>query len=379
MISADDFIIPAHKLGYDFYTGVPCSFLTPFINRAISSQQIDYVGAASEGEAIAIAAGAWLAGRKTVVMCQNSGLGNCVNPITSLNYPFRIPTLLITTWRGQPGVKDEPQHELMGQISQSLMELMRIRCMAFPRTPEKIVELLDAAELIIEENKLPFGLIMKKGSVKAEKLDQLIPNVKEVGLYKDLQAGFIKTNRYKTLEKVIEITSDETAIIATTGKCGRELFTIADRPQHMYQVGSMGGASGMGLGVALNTDKSVVILDGDGAALMKMGSLATIGANSPKNLIHVILDNGVHDSTGGQATVSPHVNFAQVALACGYRFAATTDSLMGFTDAFSEARKNKGPTLIHAKINPGSIEGLGRPTLKPEDVARRFKAFITKT
>ncbi len=379
MISADDFIIPAHKLGYDFYTGVPCSFLTPFINRAISSQQIDYVGAASEGEAIAIAAGAWLAGRKTVVMCQNSGLGNCVNPITSLNYPFRIPTLLITTWRGQPGVKDEPQHELMGQISQSLMELMRIRCMAFPRTPEKIVELLDAAELIIEENKLPFGLIMKKGSVKAEKLDQLIPNVKEVGLYKDLQAGFIKTNRYKTLEKVIEITSDETAIIATTGKCGRELFTIADRPQHMYQVGSMGGASGMGLGVALNTDKSVVILDGDGAALMKMGSLATIGANSPKNLIHVILDNGVHDSTGGQATVSPHVNFAQVALACGYRFAATTDSLMGFTDAFSEARKNKGPALIHAKISPGSIEGLGRPTLKPEDVARRFKAFITKT
>ncbi len=379
MISADDFIIPAHKLGYDFYTGVPCSFLTPFINRAISSQQIDYVGAASEGEAIAIAAGAWLAGRKTVVMCQNSGLGNCVNPITSLNYPFRIPTLLITTWRGQPGVKDEPQHELMGKISQSLMELMRIRCMAFPRTPEKIVELLDAAELIIEENKLPFGLIMKKGSVKAEKLDQLIPNVKEVGLYKDLQAGFIKTNRYKTLEKVIEITSDETAIIATTGKCGRELFTIADRPQHMYQVGSMGGASGMGLGVALNTDKSVVILDGDGAALMKMGSLATIGANSPKNLFHVILDNGVHDSTGGQATVSPHVNFAQVALACGYRFAATTDSLMGFTDAFSEARKNKGPTLIHAKINPGSIEGLGRPTLKPEDVARRFKAFITKT
>ncbi|HIF59769.1 MAG TPA: phosphonopyruvate decarboxylase [Rhodospirillales bacterium] len=379
MISADDFIIPAHKLGYDFYTGVPCSFLTPFINRAISSQQIDYVGAASEGEAIAIAAGAWLAGRKTVVMCQNSGLGNCVNPITSLNYPFRIPTLLITTWRGQPGVKDEPQHELMGQISQSLMELMRIRCMAFPRTPEKIVELLDAAELIIEENKLPFGLIMKKGSVKAEKLDQLIPNVKEVGLYKDLQAGFIKTNRYKTLEKVIEITSDETAIIATTGKCGRELFTIADRPQHMYQVGSMGGASGMGLGVALNTDKSVVILDGDGAALMKMGSLATIGANSPKNLIHVILDNGVHDSTGGQATVSPHVNFSQVALACGYRFAATTDSLMGFTDAFSEARKNKGPALIHAKISPGSIEGLGRPTLKPEDVARRFKAFITKT
>ena len=378
MISADEFLIPAQKLGYDFYTGVPCSFLTPFINRAISSEKIDYVGAASEGEAIAIAAGAWLAGRKTVVMCQNSGLGNCVNPITSLNYPFRIPTLLITTWRGQPGVEDEPQHRLMGQITQSVMELMRIRCMTFPRTPEEIIEILNAAELTIKQDSLPFGLIMKKGSVKLENLDQLISKVKPTGIYKNLQTGSIETNRYKTLEKVIELSSDKTAIIATTGKCGRELFTIADRPQHIYQVGSMGGASGMGLGLALNTDKSVVVLDGDGAALMKMGTLATIGANSPKNLIHVILDNGVHDSTGGQATVSPHINFAQVAIACGYRFANTTDSLKGFSEAFSEAIGNNGPTLIHAKINSGSIEGLGRPTLKPEDVARRFQAFVAQ-
>ena len=378
MISADEFLIPAQKLGYDFYTGVPCSFLTPFINRAISSEKIDYVGAASEGEAIAIAAGAWLAGRKTVVMCQNSGLGNCVNPITSLNYPFRIPTLLITTWRGQPGVEDEPQHKLMGQITQSVMELMRIRCMTFPRTPEEIIEILNAAELTIKQDSLPFGLIMKKGSVKLENLDQLISKVKPTGIYKNLQTGSIETNRYKTLEKVIELSSDKTAIIATTGKCGRELFTIADRPQHIYQVGSMGGASGMGLGLALNTDKSVVVLDGDGAALMKMGTLATIGANSPKNLIHVILDNGVHDSTGGQATVSPHINFAQVAIACGYRFANTTDSLKGFSEAFSEAIENNGPTLIHAKINSGSIEGLGRPTLKPEDVARRFQAFVAQ-
>ncbi len=378
MISADEFLIPAQKLGYDFYTGVPCSFLTPFINRAISSEKIDYVGAASEGEAIAIAAGAWLAGRKTVVMCQNSGLGNCVNPITSLNYPFRIPTLLITTWRGQPGVEDEPQHELMGQITQSVLELMRIRCTTFPRTPEEIIEILNAAELTIKQDSLPFSLIMKKGSVKSENLDQLISKVKPTGIYKNLQTGSIETNRYKTLEKVIELSSDKTAIIATTGKCGRELFTIADRPQHIYQVGSMGGASGMGLGLALNTDKSVVVLDGDGAALMKMGTLATIGANSPKNLIHVILDNGVHDSTGGQATVSPHINFAQVAIACGYRFANTTDSLKGFSEAFSKAIGNNGPTLIHAKINSGSIEGLGRPTLKPEDVARRFQAFIAQ-
>jgi phosphonopyruvate decarboxylase len=377
MISADDFILPAHERGYDFYTGVPCSFLTPFINRAISSEKTDYVGAASEGEAVAIAAGAWLAGRKTVVMCQNSGLGNCVNPITSLNYPFRIPTLLITTWRGQPGVTDEPQHELMSQITQSLMELMRVRCRTFPRLPEEIADLLNAAEKVIDETGLPFGFIMEKGSVGPEELDQTPANAKPRGTYQDMQAGSIEANRFQTLEKVVEITSDDTAIIATTGKCGRELFTISDRPQHIYQVGSMGGASGMGLGVALNTEKPVVVLDGDGAALMKMGSLGTIGANAPQNLTHVILDNGVHDSTGGQATVSPHVDFAQVALACGYRFAATTDGLSGFGEALTTAKENAGPSLIHAKINTGSIDNLGRPTVKPEDVARRFQKFVT--
>jgi len=376
MISADDFILPAHKRGYDFYTGVPCSFLTPFINRAISSKKTDYVGATSEGEAVAIAAGAWLAGRKTVVMCQNSGLGNCVNPITSLNYPFRIPTLLITTWRGQPGINDEPQHELMSQITQSLMEIMRVRCMTFPRTLEEINSILDSAEKIIEESSLPFGLIMEKGLVRPETLDQMPVNVKLHGIYENLQIGSIEATRFQTIEKVIENVSDDTAIIATTGKCGRELFTIGDRPQHIYQVGSMGCASGMGLGVALNTNKPVIVLDGDGAALMKMGSLGTVGAMSPKNLIHIILDNGVHDSTGGQATVSPHVNFAQVALACGYRYAVTTDNLVGFSEALSTVTTITGPTLIHAKIKLGSSKNLGRPTIGPENVALRFKKFI---
>lgn len=376
MISADDFMLPANALGYNFYTGVPCSFLTPFINRAISSKKIDYIGAASEGEAVAIAAGAWLAGRKTVVMCQNSGLGNCVNPITSLNHPFQIPTLLITTWRGQPGVKDEPQHLLMGQISQPLLELMRVNCLPFPVSPQEIAKTLRIAESAITENNLPFGLIMKKDTIKLETLDQPTPEIREAGLFKDFQTGFINSNRYEMLEKVIEISPNNAAIIATTGKCGRELFTIADRPQHIYQVGSMGGASAMGLGVALNTNKLVIVLDGDGSALMKMGNLATIGANAPKNLIHIILDNGVHDSTGGQATVSPHINFAKIALSCGYRFAWASDSLSSFAKAYIEALKKSGPSLIHTKICPGSIKNLGRPELSPATVARRFKTFI---
>src|SRR5260221_9131145 len=126
MIGADDFLGPARERGFDFFTGVPCSFLTPLINRVIGDERLDYVGAASEGEAVAIASGAWLAGRQTVVICQNSGLGNAVNPLTSLNVPFRIPTLLVVTWRGQPGLKDEPQHVPMGQITGALPHVIPV-------------------------------------------------------------------------------------------------------------------------------------------------------------------------------------------------------------------------------------------------------------
>src|SRR6478672_371232 len=133
MIDANAFINAAAVRGFDFYSGVPCSFLTPLINRVASNRHITYVGATSEGEAIAIAAGAWLGGRRTVVMCQNSGLGNAVNPLTSLNWPFRIPTLLITTWRGQPGIGDEPQHQVMGQITHKLLSLINVEYEAFPK------------------------------------------------------------------------------------------------------------------------------------------------------------------------------------------------------------------------------------------------------
>ena len=178
------------------------------------------------------------------------------------------------------------------------------------------------------------------------------------------------------LERFLAIVPDAAGVVATTGKCGRELFTLADRPQHLYQVGSMGGASAMGLGVALHTPRPVVVLDGDGAALMKLGNLATIGSRAPANLVHVVLDNGVHDSTGGQATVSANVDFAAVALACGYASGASCDSLRGFEQALAATRDHPGPHLIHARIAPGSMAKLGRPTIKPPEVARRFRRFL---
>ncbi|MEQ8711074.1 MAG: phosphonopyruvate decarboxylase [Rhodospirillales bacterium] len=380
MIEADDFLDPARKAGIDFFTGVPCSFLTPVINRVISRPDLAYVGAASEGEAVGIAAGAWLAGRRTAVMCQNSGLGNAVNPLTSLNHPFDIPTLFITTWRGEPGLGDEPQHELMGQITSRLFQTMQIASRSFPKTAEATGPAIADAIASMDRFNRPFAFIMAKGTVADNDLDQL-PMARRANCERaDLSDGGDSPTRAGALERLLGIVPDNAAIIATTGKCGRELFTLADRPQHLYMVGAMGCASGVGLGTSLNTERPVIVLDGDGAALMKLGSLATIGAYGRSNLIHVVLDNGVHDSTGGQATVSPVVDFAIAAQACNYGLSLTTDSAASFEAAMKQALSrlaNPGPTLIHLRIRPGSLNPLGRPTVKPRDVARRFRDFVT--
>ncbi|HXP96295.1 MAG TPA: phosphonopyruvate decarboxylase [Telmatospirillum sp.] len=376
MITANQFIHEAGRQGFDFYTGVPCSFLTPLINGVINDRALTYVGATSEGEAVAIAAGAWLAGRQTVVMCQNSGLGNAVNPLTSLNAPFRIPTLFVTTWRGQPGLPDEPQHVVMGTITQDLLTLIGIEQAPFPVNADRVAPTLTTAVERLRARDLPYALVMQKGSVQDEELLPLpTPSVHRGVRIDDPNTGPLPS-RLMVLETFLEVADDTMAVIATTGKCGRELFTLADRPQHLYQVGSMGGASAMGLGVALNSRKTTIVLDGDGALLMKMGNLATIGAYAPSNLVHIVLDNGVHDSTGGQTTVSASVDFAAVALACGYRYAARCQTVGGFRNALQEALSHAKPALIHVRITPGSLTKLGRPTIGPADVARRFKAFL---
>lgn len=375
-LTAAQFLRAAADAGFNFYTGVPCSYLTPLINGVLSSPATRYVGATSEGEAVAIAAGAWLAGRTPVAMCQNSGLGNMVNPLTSLNAPFRIPTLIVTTWRGRPGEPDEPQHDVMGEITHDLLRLMRVPVCDLTNDPAAIGGQLAEAAQAMAASGLPVGLVMAKGTVADTPLDQSPRALPAAGERLDFRADGERPARAAVLERFLALTDDRTAVIATTGKCGRELFTLSDRSQHLYQVGSMGGASGMALGVALNTDKRVVVLDGDGAALMKMGTLATIGAEAPANLVHVLLDNGVHDSTGGQATVSASVDFAAVALACGYRLAASCDNLDGFERAWRAAEASGGPAMIHIRIAPGSMATLGRPTVKPVNVARRFKAFL---
>lgn len=383
MIEAQDFIGPALELGYSFWAGVPCSFLTPFINYVIQSPELIYTGAASEGEAVAIAAGAHLAGRKSVVICQNSGLGNTVNPLTSLNYPFRIPSLLITTHRGAPGIHDEPQHELMGRITGSLLELMEIAWEPFPCEPGGIRPALERLEKSVAERSRPYAFVMAKGTVakyplKSKTADAFSHHAEPQGSFKRTpQQRFPRYEAIRVIREAANLAED--AIVATTGKTGRELFAFGHRPNHLYMVGSMGCASAVGLGICLaGSNKNVVVLDGDGALLMKMGTLGTIGHYQPNRFVHIVLDNEAHESTGAQATSSPTMDFCSIAMGSGYRNAWRVDGEQELAAAFRDAKQQPGPNMIHAKVGIATQEDLGRPSLTPEAVKLQFMQWLAE-
>lgn len=385
MIQAEDFVeTAARQFGYRWYAGVPCSFLTPFINYTIGDPQLTYVSSANEGDALAAAAGAALGGRRAVVMMQNSGLGNAVSPLTSLTYVFRLPVLLIVTLRGDPGLHDEPQHELMGQITGALLDTMEVPWEYFPTESSKVGEVLRRAENFMVREQRPYALIMRKGSVAPYPLPAR--EIVEWG-HAPAHPGerFTRTSedrlsRTDVLRRIIELTpADNTVVIATTGYTGRELFALADRPNQLYMVGSMGCASSFGLGLAMTRpDLRVVVIDGDGAALMRMGNFATLGAYGGNNLIHVLLDNEAHDSTGGQATVSANLSFAQIASACGYPLALAGDDL-SLLDTLLADNDAPGPRFGHLKIRTGAPQDLPRPTLTPRQVRQRLMAHIGST
>ena len=377
MIEAGDFLSAAKRQGIDFFTGVPCSFLTPLMNAVISDREARYVGATSEGEAVAIAAGAWCAGRETVVMFQNSGLGNAVNPLTSLNHPFAIPTLVIATWRGEPGVKDEPQHELMGQITSQLLALAGVHGEPFPLAAADIEPVLSRAIAHMRATGQPVGLVQPKGAIAPRPLDEARVEPGTARCAGRLRrrgepaaphgrAGAAARQAARKRRPCRHHRPYRARALHPSGPCGPSLL----RRLH-------GGASAIGLGAALNCECEIAVLDGDGAALMKLGNMATIGAEAPARYTHVLLDNGRHLSTGGQATVSAHVDFASVAAACGYRFAARASGLAEAGAALDAALAVPGPRFVHVKVAAEEVAGLGRPTVAPRDVARRFRAHLT--
>ena len=381
MIQAEEFVEVARNFGFSWYTGVPCSFLTPFINYVINDQKLTYISSANEGDAVATAAGAVICGKKAIAMMQNSGLGNAVNPLTSLTYSFRIPLLLICTLRGDRNLKDEPQHELMGQITEQLLENMSIPWEYFPTEMTEIEPALQRATRYMDQENRPYGLIMRKGTVAPHALKQTSIPQRDSKL--NLNQNFFTGNadklvsRHQAIKKILEYTDPENSVvIATTGYTGRELFASASQPNHLYMVGSMGCASSLGLGIALaRSDLRVVIIDGDGAALMRMGNFATIGTYAASNLIHILLDNEVHDSTGAQATVAGNISFAKIAEACGYGITIAGDELSLLEVLFNSNSQDK-PKFAHLKIRSGTLNNLPRPNLSPEAVLQRLMTHI---
>jgi len=375
MIQATDFIAAAQVRGFGLYTGVPCSYLTPFINHAIGSAELRYVGAANEGDAVAIAAGSAIGSLPAVAMFQNSGLGNAVSPLTSLTHTFRIPVLLIVTWRGQPGgAGDEPQHALMGAITPGILEQMQIPWALFPSEAGAIGPALDLALAHFAKESRPFALIMQKGSVAEAVLARGPAPAAPAAATSVVRPQASHTRR--GMLAAIQAASDERDIlIATTGYTGRELFALGDRPNQLYMVGSMGCAISLALGLAIaRPAHRVIAIDGDGAALMRLGAMTTAGFEKPPNLLHVLLDNGLHESTGGQATVSPGVDFCALAAAAGYPGVAATADPAALGSMI--AKRDAGLAFIHAPILPGVSAGLPRPTMTPEAVAARLRAGL---
>lgn len=379
MINAESFVEAARECGFRRYTGVPCSYLTPFINYVINNDRLNYVSSANEGDALATAAGAAVGGERSVVMMQNSGLGNAVNPLTSLTYIFRIPVLVVVSHRGAPGLRDEPQHQLMGGITGTLFEAIQTPWEDFPVTEAEISPALRRAMDYLQGEQRPYGFIMKKDTVSPHALARTSIPARS-GESVNLAAGAAVdrlASRTDALTRIIANTPEQdTVIIATTGYTGRELFALNDRCNQLYMVGSMGCASSLGLGLSLaRPDLRVVIIDGDGAALMRMGNFATIGSYGCANLIHILLDNEVHDSTGAQATVAGNVAFAGIAAACGYGLTVSGNDPAIIDQVFSHGPV-AGPRFAHLKIRPGTIDKLPRPDTAPDDVVRRLMKHI---
>lgn len=379
MIRAASFFQQARAFGFRFFSGVPCSYLKPMINYSIDAPDLEYVGAANEGDAVAIVTGAALGGKPGVVMFQNSGFGNAVNPLTSLNGIFRIPALIIVTWRGEPsGRPDEPQHELMGKITPELFDVLRIPWEFFPHEEDGIEPALAGACHHMARTGLPYGLIMRDGAVAHQPL-RSSPRSRPVQATPLPSTPWPerRPTRSDVLRAVQQHARPSDAIVATTGYMGRALYALADRPNQLYMVGSMGCASSLGLGLALaQPHRRIIVLDGDGAALMRLGALATLGCERPPNLLHLLIDNEMHESTGGQATTTGSVDLAAVAHACGYPCVRRASTPEDVASAMNDAA---ALTFLHIKVRGEEVDKLPRPTLAPWQASERFRVWLHET
>ncbi len=359
--------------GINFFTGVPDSTFKHWIDflAANHNKGLTNITACNECEAVAIASGYHMGSSKFgVVYTQNSGLGKTINPITSLVDPevYSIPLLLMIGWRGEPGIKDEPQHKKMGRIMLPLLDVLEIPYAELPDNLNGASKIIMKAKKYILEKNAPYAIIVKKG-VLEKYTEKIITQTNS------------KLTREETINLIMDNIDKSDAIISTTGKTSRELFELRisklESPRDFYTVGSMGCSASIALGLALQKpSKEFFILDGDGAVIMQMGTLATIGHYKPKNLHHIIIDNGSYESTGGQPTVSNSLNFAAIAMACGYKSSKEVTSKSQLLETIKEIKNLEGPNLLLVKVKKGTKKNLRRPTKSPIENKEEFMKFI---
>jgi len=361
---------------FDFFTGVPDSQLKPLCDWLIYEYGIgdNHIIAPNEGNAVALAAGYHLAtGKVPLVYLQNSGEGNIINPVSSLmnDKVYGIPCVFVIGWRGEPGVCDEPQHTYQGEVTLKLLEDMDIATFIISKETkeEELNAQLDAWQILLENGK-QVAFIVRKGALEFDKKIDYSNNY--------------TMSREDIIKHIVDV-SEEDIIVCTTGKASRELFEIREeRGQgHGFDfltVGSMGHSSSIALGIALSEPhKKIWCIDGDGAMLMHMGAMALIGANNPQNFVHIVINNGAHETVGGMPTVAEKIDIIKIAEGCGYKNAVSVSNFENLSSQLQKAKAREELTLIEVKCSLGARSDLGRPTTTAKENKENFMKFLKET
>lgn len=358
--------------GVNFFAGVPDSLLKYFSAYIMdNTSDKEHIITANEGGAIGLATGYHLAtGKIPLVYLQNSGLGNALNPLVSLadKEVYGIPMILLIGWRGKPGLKDEPQHIKQGLIQNDLLKVLDIPFLIIGPDTNDLGASVSQIIKTAKDKSCPVAIVVE-------------PNTFEKYKLKTCPQNNYQLTREEAIEVILENISLKEIVVSTTGKTSREVYECRERRKEGHQndfltVGSMGHASQIALGLALNTKKRVICLDGDGAVLMHMGSLAIIGSTAPKNLIHIVLNNGCHDSVGGQPTAGFKINLTKIAKGCGYLLVKTAANKASLRKVIKKALKQKGPSIIEVFVQKGARSDLGRPRSAPVENKQILMRFL---
>ena len=375
MVRPDFFVNTLKEHDIDFYAGVPDSLLKnicAYITDNLPAQQ--NIIAANEGGAMGIAAGYHLAtGKVPVVYMQNSGEGNIINPLASLTDKevYNIPVLLVIGWRGRPGVHDEPQHVKQGKVTTGLLNTMGINYAILPKDEEGAAKQIKIAADFMKATNECFALVIEKDTFDAYKLQ-------------NVEVNDLTLSREEAIRKVASSIEDNACIVSTTGMISRELFEarpawIQRHERDFLTVGSMGHASQIALGIALQkSDRRVYCFDGDGASIMHMGNMAITASMKCKNYVHVVYNNGAHDSVGGQPTVGLKIDLCAVAKAVGYKAAYSVETMAELETKLSELKHEDGPLLLQICVKKGNRKDLGRPTTTPVQNKKALMEFLKK-